>query len=180
MKIVFWGIQQPACSQNSPTKLVVGSFCAQSTVPPLRTSLSRNNTRYSNNMHLERNFWWSFLRILGLLGRLYTVVRISFCRTLQFWWGKSTKALKENASFSCIPGLKTVVVTLKISEVYSGSKFFFLEGRKLLLNPQFHLYLPRCHWNLRNKIKDNWKLKLLQKTFEGSIYPSLEYNPLKR
>ena len=35
----FWGIQQPAGSPNSPTKLVVWSFCAQSTVPPLYSSL---------------------------------------------------------------------------------------------------------------------------------------------
>lgn len=70
------------------------------------------------------------------------VVGISFCRTLQFWWGKSTKALKENASFSCIPGLKTVVVTLKISEVYSGFKCFFSwKVKNCHLNPQFHLCL---------------------------------------
>ena len=34
-KMSFWGIQQTACSQNSPTKLVAWSYCAQSTVPPL-------------------------------------------------------------------------------------------------------------------------------------------------
>ena len=39
MKIAFQGIQQPVCSQNSPTKLVFWSFCAQSTVPPLHSSL---------------------------------------------------------------------------------------------------------------------------------------------
>ena len=39
IKIPFEDIQQPACSPNSPTKLVVWSFYAQSTVPPLYSSL---------------------------------------------------------------------------------------------------------------------------------------------
>ena len=39
MKVAFQDIQLPAQSQNSPTKLVVWSFSAQSTVPPLRFSL---------------------------------------------------------------------------------------------------------------------------------------------
>ena len=36
---MFKNIQLPAQSQNSPTKLVVWSFCAHSTVPPLYSSL---------------------------------------------------------------------------------------------------------------------------------------------
>ena len=38
-KGAFKDIQLPAQSQNSPAKLVVWSFCAQSTVPPLHSSL---------------------------------------------------------------------------------------------------------------------------------------------
>ena len=47
---LYWAdfIQQPACSPNSPTKLVVWSFCAQSTVPPLLFSLSKLVTMFSN------------------------------------------------------------------------------------------------------------------------------------
>ena len=39
MKVAFKDIQLLAQSQNSPTKLVVWSFCALSTFPPLRSSL---------------------------------------------------------------------------------------------------------------------------------------------
>ena len=42
IKIVFQDIQQPSCSPNSPTKLVVWSFWGKSTVPLIRSSLEVN------------------------------------------------------------------------------------------------------------------------------------------
>ena len=39
MKIALPVIQQPACNQNIPTKSVVWTFRAQSTAPPLLSSL---------------------------------------------------------------------------------------------------------------------------------------------
>jgi hypothetical protein len=43
IKVAFKDIQLPAQKQNSPPKLVVWSFCAQSTVPLLCSSLNRSN-----------------------------------------------------------------------------------------------------------------------------------------